>query len=752
MEEEPEGDIIPRALGARRGRQGQSAAARMQQDGPLALVAVVADAQGRWSAELSRRGRGAVVEQARRALEGERPFCQWPEAPPGTFRIVGFALMRAWRFVSARASGQGAFALMQLAQVSRRRCAGVGFLEHPVIASARLVDSQTMPLKMMDRLSGALSQAAVDIAKVGQVTETTPAALGGQETRGKLAELCPQFARVLGQWQEQHGQFDAGHCIAWPVAPEVASAIVTGTLREEVSMLVRRDNARVAAPPLAPPPRLRRAFMKVDRAFPQAPAGQEGGDGHCRFRGHPYDRVVGALRATRHQAAISLTDAATRDYLKYLLPDTWEQVLQSRQDAGIEHPSRYCIARARARLDIAAMLARRSWYAANGPTYRYLGFDASPQRPGIEVFATIERVVSRDAMSGLDIATKVWSPPVEVRLLPLTVLGQGKAGLTDKVTAHVHQCWLEYGPDRRQLRAANLDVRQCMSDMGTEFGIADAGDIVDGYLDGKCTAGGDVGFLYPLALAVPGPQHILDNALKAAFPKLPWWTSWQAEAKAVCHWLHSRANREFVQHALLQINRGDRDLLVATLKHSVPPFAHWRWGTVTAVTRGLARVEQAVRIAVTPAVIASVRWRDGPEARAFALAVGSDAFWGRARALRALAAPVSTFSGWLKGCSCHEELLLQGKKFECPWKSARTRLISGRLGELYAEIRNPPMMEGQVPPEYAGVLALELDNARSFLLAQLILKFAWVNEVPYLIWQARTLPEPWAGMFRVTCA
>ena len=69
-------------------------------------------------------------------------------------------------------------------------------------------------------------------------------------------------------------------------------------------------------------------------------------------------------------------------------------------------------------------------------------------------------------------------------------------------------------------------------------------------------------------------------------------------------------------------------------------------------------------------------------------------------------------------------------------------MISGRLGELYAEIRNPPMMEGQVPPEYAGVLDLELDNARSFLLAQLILKFAWVNEVPYLIWQARTLHEP----------
>ena len=53
-------------------------------------------------------------------------------------------------------------------------------------------------------------------------------------------------------------------------------------------------------------------------------------------------------------------------------------------------------------LDFAAMLARRAWYLQNRPTFRYLAFDASPQR-GLEIFVTVERVVSQaDMVSAKD--------------------------------------------------------------------------------------------------------------------------------------------------------------------------------------------------------------------------------------------------------------------------------------------------------------------------------------------------------------
>ena len=37
-----------------------------------------------------------------------------------------------------------------------------------------------------------------------------------------------------------------------------------------------------------------------------------------------------------------------------------------------------------------------------------------------------------------------------------------------------HQTWLDYGPSVKQVRAACADVRQIVSDMGTEMGIETA--------------------------------------------------------------------------------------------------------------------------------------------------------------------------------------------------------------------------------------------------------------------------------------
>ena len=74
-------------------------------------------------------------------------------------------------------------------------------------------------------------------------------------------------------------------------------------------------------------------------------------------------------------------------------------------------------------------------------------------------------------------APEQW-PAVESRVLPLSTLGCGRMGFADKVQTHVRQVWLEYGPSVRSVQAANLDVRQCLSDMGTELAIGDASDCV----------------------------------------------------------------------------------------------------------------------------------------------------------------------------------------------------------------------------------------------------------------------------------
>ena len=88
------------------------------------------------------------------------------------------------------------------------------------------------------------------------------------------------------------------------------------------------------------------------------------------------------------------------------------------------------------RLDSASMLARRAWYKVNGPTYRYIAYDASPQR-GHEYFASVERVVRRAALAA---SASDIMPEVESRLLPLSILGCGRMGLAEKTLG-------EHSPD-----------------------------------------------------------------------------------------------------------------------------------------------------------------------------------------------------------------------------------------------------------------------------------------------------------------
>ncbi len=94
-------------------------------------------------------------------------------------------------------------------------------------------------------------------------------------------------------------------------------------------------------------------------------------------------------------------------------------------------PSRATLHRGRVRLDVAAMLWRRwQWGRERRTVFRYVAHDASPQG-GVEVFATVERVLTLRSLGA--------SPEVHKHRLPLVTLGHGRTTLSDKLHAHVHQ-------------------------------------------------------------------------------------------------------------------------------------------------------------------------------------------------------------------------------------------------------------------------------------------------------------------------
>ena len=147
--------------------------------------------------------------------------------------------------------------------------------------------------------------------------------------------------------------------------------------------------------------------------------------------------------------------------------------------------------------------------------------------------------VHGNAMSEID-------PSVIVRRkLPLNSLGVGRVSLEDKVLCSIHQAWLEYGPSEESLRALFMDTRAVLTDMGVEFGIANASDVLPEFFGREST--GERGFLFPSALQVPGSKHIVDLIVRSVLGNVQWFPLALANIKAIVQWLHKVRKREAIQ-------------------------------------------------------------------------------------------------------------------------------------------------------------------------------------------------------------
>ena len=252
---------------------------------------------------------------------------------------------------------------------------------------------------------------------------------------------------------------------------------------------------------------------------------------------------------------------------------------------------RYChfttINRNRVRFDIVAMLAHRRRFSGipEGGINIYLAYDASPQG-GVEIFNTFCRMEHVDK-SGSAFA-------IELRRFPLTTLGVGKASVADKTQALLHQIFLECGPSISNMRKMLDSVRQCLSDMGTEFQIANSRDCLPQiYKDSEAASGTspdgrDSDFLFPNALQVPGTLHIIDLCIRVSLESGSWWSDFEANLKAIAQW-STKGRRDILR---MQILKGaDNDITdmqrrdwAKALEKTPEKFAKWRWQTSVSYT------------------------------------------------------------------------------------------------------------------------------------------------------------------------
>ena len=424
------------------------------QDGPLTLAVLVGQPRGRWWRELQASAKpcAAARASAERAVGADAGHRQ------DTAVIEGVAVMRGWRCVRREASHADTFALMAASAAFYSKRTGQAYLEHEVVASATV--------------SGAMSA----MASEGQLVEAGPALIERLReakatvivTKGQARGQTMPAEHFLAQLRSTYQL--TSRVVAWPVAFPLAIAMAKGAWFGDVSVKHRR---RVAtedslAAPVGPSVGLLRYWLQSEEVcMPRAPANQDVvSHGQVQVwdtargatRGYHPAHVLDVLRAGLHVRNKANVEGTICNSKRFLCSRGAKASLDSKAIHDVPHA---CTQRRNiVRADVASMLAHRDWYKANGPFYRYVAYDASPQR-GHGHFATVERLIRREAI--VDSVAAGSTPEVTERRLPLCVLGAGRMGVAEKTGLRAPDL-AGLQPHRRE-RARR---QQCLSDVGTD--------------------------------------------------------------------------------------------------------------------------------------------------------------------------------------------------------------------------------------------------------------------------------------------
>ena len=175
-----------------------------------------------------------------------------------------------------------------------------------------------------------------------------------------------------------------------------------------------------------------------------------------------------------------------------------------------------------------------------------------------------------------------------------------------------------------------------------------------------------------------------------------------------------------------------RDSLIKSLDRSANRFAKWRWQTLREVIAGMMRMRDAMKVVASGPKAAELFSSKEDKSRDLCSAILDSATWDMTEALIVVLRPLTDLSGWIRGCSCHEAELKSGKQIKCPWKGCRGPMIARKLKNTLATMHNNR-------ESFAGngsVSKADMAFTIGLYMSDLQNKFHWVEEPPYLIWQA----------------
>ena len=125
--------------------------------------------------------------------------------------------------------------------------------------------------------------------------------------------------------------------------------------------------------------------------------------------------------------------------------------------------------------------------------------------------------------------------------------------------------------------------------------------------------------------------------------------------------------------------------------------------------------------------------RDLTTTSIFLSATKDTTFWDRASGLNTLTKPLMSLSSWIRQCDCHEAERRDGKEVHCKWAGCRASSFAARLQTARQELHD---FRAQASNDrHRGIDCTTAIHMFTRALAVFDLKFSWVTEPPWLIWQ-----------------
>ena len=312
-------------------------------------------------------------------------------------------------------------------------------------------------------------------------------------------------------------------------------------------------------------------------------------------------------------------------------------------------------------------------------------------------------------------------------------LNHGSAG--HKMFGLLFQLWLQFGQSSMRFKKVLMQVRSITSDFGVERLIGKAYDCVDAWLHYAAghppvstPAVNTCQRLFPMALRIPGWNHLWSNAIKTVVEAQPGWPRKLQQLKALCRFFKVADYRAACSRHMGTLHISDVAELAKPFRGS---FHKMRFETLANAFSEVKRLRDFLTQRFTPAMVGPTE--DGALLAEVAQVCEDQAYFAWVTAMDKWIHVSEKMRLWGNKCSCH------GPNEDCPLKGRRLHEARAKIDDFCEQMHvmrsiATTDMFCHDPVAHASFL-----SAIALLISTVRLRFAWLFDVPYLFSEAVTM-------------